>query len=101
MKSILFAAAIALVPSLAAAADTQPFDYRGSAAPMAIVDSPAAPVRAQIAPVVVIPSAMFLTKQSDYSVFVKADVPLEAHRQAMRLLWATNPELGQPLAGDI
>lgn len=102
MKSILFAAAIALVPTLAAA-DMHAFDYRGPGAPVAIADSLAGPaMRAQATPVVkASPSAAFLTKSSNYAPFVKAGVPLETHRQAMRLLWATNPELGQPSQGEI
>ncbi len=103
MKSLLLAAAVALVPTLASA-DMHAFDYTGTGAPVAIVDSLAGPaVRAQAAPVAAkgVPSVAFLTKNSNYAAFMKAGVPLETHRQALRILWATNPELGQPDAGQI
>lgn len=103
MKSILFAAAIALTPSLAAAGDMHAFDYTGNGEPVALAAPSLTPVaRSQAASAVVkAPSVAFLTQHSDYAVFMGSDVPVEIHRQALRILWATNPELGLPWAGEI
>ncbi len=100
MKAIICAVALALVPTVAAAGDMHAFDYRGNGTPVAL----AAPSETRSAQGSVVeqalPSAMFLTRDSDYSKFMKANVPVDAHRQAMRLLWATNPELGRPTKED-
>ncbi len=98
MKSILFAAAIALTPTLAAAGDMHAFDYTGNGAPVALASPSLTPVvRAQAAPLAVkAPSVAFLTRNSEYSIFMKAGVPVETQRQALKILWATNPDLAQP-----
>lgn len=95
MKTFLAAAVIALVPTLAAA-DMHAFDYTGTGTPVALVESTVQPKVAQVAAGPALPSTMFLTRQSNFGVFFKADVPVEIQRQALRLLWATHPELAQP-----
>lgn len=101
MKSLLAAAAIALVPTFAAAGDMHAFDYKGTGNPVALAETVAQPKTTQAEAQAVIPSPMFLTRDSNYAVFVQDGVPLVIHRQAMRLLWTTNPELGRPDAGEI
>ena len=100
MKAFICAVALALVPTVATAGDMHAFDYTGLGNPVALA-APSETLSVQ-APAAekALPSAMFLTRDSDFSKFVQADVPVDTHRQAMRLLWATNPELGRPLKED-
>lgn len=85
MKIILAAAAIVLAPTLAAACDGQAISAEASAQPQA----------AQVAGHPVMPSPLFLTRQSDFSVFFKPDVPAELQRQALQVLQAIYPALEQ------
>jgi hypothetical protein len=43
-----------------------------------------------------LPPVDSLTAASNFAAFVRADVPLDTHRQAMRRLWALNPSLAGP-----
>jgi hypothetical protein len=95
MKPLLAAAMISLIPTLAAA-DMHAFDYTGTGTPVAIHDSLAAPAAKAQAPQAVTPSPLFLTRQSNFSVFFKPDVPAAIQREALRVLWSTHPELAQP-----
>ncbi len=84
MKTILAAAAIALVPTLAFASDMQAFAESAAQAKVAqVVGNP------------LIPSPMFLTRDSNFSVFFKPGVPAEIQREAQRIFWLTHPELAQ------
>ncbi len=85
MRTILAAAAITLAPTLAFAGDMQAF-----------AESAAQAKAAQVAGNPVIPSPMFLTRQSDFSVFFKAHVPAAIQQEALRIFWLTHPELTQP-----
>jgi len=96
MKPLLAASMFALIPTLAAASDMHAFDYTSTGAPAALVVSAAQAKPAQGTAAAVIPSPLFLTRQSNFSVFFKPDVPVVIQRQALRVLWATHPELGQP-----
>jgi len=100
MKAFICAAALALVPTVASAGDMHAFDYTGTGNPVAL----AAPSETRSVQVQVIeerlPSTLFLTRDSDYSQFLKANVPVEIHRQALLILWATHPELGHPVQED-
>ncbi len=100
MKTSLAAAAIALAPTLAFAGDMHAFDYTGNGTPVPLAASQAGPMaRAQAAPAAVkAPSVAFLTRNSDYRVFMKAGVPAETQRQALRVLWSTHPEFSQASA---
>lgn len=95
MKSLLAAAAIALVPAFAAAGDMHAFDYKGNGNPVALAEAAVQPKPAQVAAQAVIPSPMFLTRDSNFSVFFKADIPASIQREALRVLWATHPEFTQ------
>lgn len=43
-----------------------------------------------------LPSIDSLTKDSDYSMFMRGEVPDELRRQALRKLWASDPVLAAP-----
>lgn len=43
-----------------------------------------------------LPSIESLTKDSDYSMFLRADVPEDLRRQALRKLWASDPVFAVP-----
>jgi hypothetical protein len=96
MKPLLAASMFALIPTVAAASDMHAFDYTGNGNPVALVASTAQPKPAQAAASAASPSPLFLTRQSNFSVFFKPDVPAAVQRQALRILWATHPELAQP-----
>jgi hypothetical protein len=80
MKTILVAAAIALAPILVVAGGMQ---------------APAQPQAAQVAGHPVMPSPLFLTRQSDFSVFFKPGVSAELQRQALQILRENYPDLEQ------
>jgi hypothetical protein len=48
-----------------------------------------------------LPSIESLTKDSDYSNFLRAEVPEELRRQALRKLWASDPVLAAPDPFDL
>lgn len=100
MKALICAISLALVPTVASAGDMHGFDYTGTGNPVALA-APSETLTVQVRQShKILPSTMFLTRDSDFSKFVKADVPVDTHRQAMRLLWSTNPELGRPVIED-
>jgi Protein of unknown function (DUF3306) len=43
-----------------------------------------------------LPSVESLTKESDYSMFMRAEVPEDLRQQALRKLWASDPILSAP-----
>lgn len=43
-----------------------------------------------------LPAIDALTPSSSFAAFVRPDVPVDIHRQAMRRLWALNPSLAGP-----
>ena len=83
MKKLLTTTILALLPLAATAAELKP-TMPNSVANAAAIVSPAS-TTAQL------PQAAGLSKASDYSVFLRNDVPVDVQRAALRMLWTTQP----------
>ena len=91
MKTILVTVVAVLLPLAASAADIK--------APTPKITSVAAVMPAASA-AARLPSIDSLTKDSDYSVFLNQDVPVELHRAALRKLWSFQGETAPTVSGD-
>lgn len=70
--------------------------------PAAEEAAPPAPVEEKkTEPELELPPIDSLTKESDFSVFMKDGVPEDLKRQALRKLWASDPSLMQPEVMDL
>jgi hypothetical protein len=54
-------------------------------------EAPPAPTEEAADPLADLPSVEELTGDSDFTPFLRADVPEDVHRQALRKLWASDP----------
>ncbi len=89
MKTLLITVAL-LVPMVASAADIK--------AP-AVKVTPIAAVMPVASAQPRVPSIDSLTKDSDYTVFMQADVPVELHRAALRKLWSFQADAQPSVSG--
>ncbi|MBI3709834.1 MAG: DUF3306 domain-containing protein [Proteobacteria bacterium] len=91
------------VPSQSAETErSKPATPAVTARPEALTEPDALPAgQAKAVDPVELPSIEGLTKDSDYSVFLRAGVPEQLRRQALRKLWVSDPILATPDALDM
>ena len=88
MKNLLCTTIAMLLPIAAASAADLKASPKASIA--------VTPVALNVSPSAYLPPVSSLTKDSDYTVFLRPDVPLEIHQAAMRKLWSTMKAELQP-----